>query len=59
MVKSCLCNGTGGIHIQKSFGIEFHACPDSNCTFDKGKADREFEAFELRVKRFKEIKQVI
>lgn len=58
MVKPCLCNGTGGIHIQKSFGIEFHACPDSNCMFDKEQADRELEAFVLRVNKFKENRKV-
>lgn len=54
MVKPCLCNGTGGIHIKKPFGIEFHPCPDSNCMFDKEQADRELEAFEFRVRQFKE-----
>lgn len=55
----CACNGTGGIQIEKSSGVGYHPCPDTNCTFDKNKADREFEAFELRVQRFKESRAAV
>jgi len=55
----CLCKGTGGINIQKSSGVGFHPCPDSNCTFDKSKADGEFKEFEMRVQRFKESRAAV
>jgi len=58
MINMCLCNGTGGIRIAKSSGVGFYPCPDSNCQFDKAKADREFEAFVLRVQQFKNRKAV-
>lgn len=54
----CACNGTGGIQIEKSSGVGFHPCPDTNCTFDKMEADREFAMFELRVRQFKNRKAV-
>lgn len=54
----CLCKETGGIQIEKSSGVAFHPCPDSLCTFDKMKADREFEAFVLRVNEFKKNRKV-
>lgn len=38
----CLCNGTGGIHIKHSWGIQFEPCPDTTCQFDKEKADRAY-----------------
>lgn len=31
------CNGTGGINIEHSWGIEFHPCPSTNCDYDREK----------------------
>ncbi len=50
----CLCNGTGGINIKKSWGIEFHPCPDSNCQFDREAADKRYKAFLQRLAEFEE-----
>lgn len=44
----CLCKGTGVVHVINHYGIDFHPCPDSNCTFDKNKADLEYEMWVKR-----------
>lgn len=38
------CNGTGGLNIEHSWGLQSFPCPDSNCDFDNEKAIREQEA---------------
>lgn len=41
-MKMCnLCNGTGGINIEHSWGIHFAPCPNTNCDFDEEKAWKE------------------
>ena len=45
----CACNGTGGIQIEYSWGIQFHPCPDTNCTFDKEERERRYNAWKQRV----------
>ena len=47
----CLCNGTGGITIQHSWGVQFEPCPDSNCDFDKKKAIQELDQAIAKLKR--------
>lgn len=45
----CACNGTGGIQIEHTWGITFHPCPDTNCTFDKEERERRYNAWKQRV----------
>jgi len=47
----CLCNGTGGITIQHSWGIETQPCPDGKCDFDKEKAIQELDQAIAKLKR--------
>jgi len=37
-----LCNGTGGLNIEHSWGIHFAPCP--NCDYDLEKAKNELQA---------------
>lgn len=39
----CLCKGVGGIRKIKGYVAEFIPCPDSHCTFDREKAEREYK----------------
>lgn len=45
----CLCNGSGGINKQHSWGIEFIPCPDTNCTFDRKKHRENYDRWKQRV----------
>lgn len=45
----CLCNGSGGIKKQYTWGIEFIPCPDTNCTFDRQENERRYGAWKQRV----------
>lgn len=45
--KMCICEGTGGINIEKVGVLEFHPCPDTKCDFDKDK----FESDRAELKR--------
>lgn len=47
----CLCNGTGGITIQHSWGVQFEPCPDSNCDFDRETAWQKTQVILDRLKR--------
>lgn len=51
----CLCGGTGGIHIRESSGVLFAPCPDSNCTFDREKADREWDEWVAKALEYYEL----
>lgn len=46
----CLCKGTGGItQLNKTGTIaEFIPCPDTNCTFDREKAWKDFLKWQER-----------
>ncbi|MUV39446.1 hypothetical protein JNUCC1_03324 [Lentibacillus sp. JNUCC-1] len=35
------CNGTGGLAIEHSWGIQFEPCPDTNCDFEVDNSDLE------------------
>lgn len=48
----CLCNGTGTINIQHSWGIIYQACPDSNCQFDRVAADKRYEDWKLKLDEY-------
>ncbi len=50
----CLCKGTGGVNVRRSWGIEFIPCPDTDCKFDRDRADREYQAFLRRLAEFEE-----
>lgn len=45
----CLCNGSGGIQKQHTWGIEFIPCPDTNCTFDNASQEQKYKAWKQRV----------
>lgn len=45
----CACNGTGGIQVEHSWGMSFHSCPDTNCSFDREKHDREYNEWKQKV----------
>lgn len=45
----CACNGTGGIQIEHSWGVQFHPCPDSNCQFDRTEHERNYNEWKQRV----------
>lgn len=47
----CICNGTGGINIYHSWGVEFAPCPDTNCTFDREESDRRYTAWWNKVEQ--------
>ena len=55
----CLCNGTGGIQIGHSWGLEFKPCPDTDCQFDKDRADREYQAFLQRLAEFEDSSEAV
>lgn len=38
-----ICNGTGGINIEHSWGVHFAPCPNSNCDYDREKAIQELD----------------
>ncbi len=44
----CICNGTGNIITESKGHAVIHPCPDSNCSFDKDKADREFKEWQRK-----------
>ena len=52
----CACNGTGGIKTVGGWSAMFAPCPDTNCQFDRDKANREYEAW--RNEYFKQLKEV-
>lgn len=39
-----LCNGTGGVTLQHSWGAEFLPCKHPDCDFDRDEAIKETEA---------------
>lgn len=45
----CLCNGTGSVAVTNSWGIQFHACPDSSCEFDRHAAEKRYEEWKKRM----------
>ena len=45
----CLCNGTGGVQIEHTWGIEFHPCPDSNCKFDRNESEIRYEDWKTKM----------
>lgn len=47
----CICNGTGGINIYHSWGVEFAPCPDTDCQFDRQEADRKYKAWWNKVEQ--------
>ena len=45
------CGGSGGINIEHDWGIQFEPCPDSDCTFDQEKAQKEiFDTLDRLIK---------
>lgn len=55
----CLCNGTGGIHIEHSWGIEYHHCPDSNCEFDLSQSEKQYEVWKQKMFEQMEVEKVV
>ena len=41
----CLCEGRGSVAIVNRSSIEWHKCPDTNCTFDRVESDRRWKQF--------------
>ncbi len=48
----CQCNGTGGLNMVTEWGAVFQPCPDSNCSYDRKKADREYNEWLARAMNF-------
>ena len=45
------CGGSGGLNIEHDWGIQFEPCPDSHCTFDQEKAQKEiFDTLDRLIK---------
>ena len=49
----CLCNGTGSVGIVEDWGIQYHACPDSNCKHDLTESQKRYE--DWKNKMFKQM----
>lgn len=45
----CLCNGTGSVGVIESWGIQYHACPDSNCKFDRTESRKRYKDWKKRM----------
>lgn len=48
----CLCNGDGGIAIERTWGIEYQPCPDTNCQFDREESDRKYNDWWEKVNEY-------
>jgi len=55
----CLCNGTGSVAERHSWGVEFKSCPDTDCQFDRDRADREYQAFLQRFAEFEDSSEAV
>ena len=45
----CLCGGTGGVHVNYTWGIEFHPCPDTRCRHNMAESKKRYEDWKKRM----------